>query len=120
MLGGISAQMEEVKSDIGAAKKDLSEKIEKGNEATRELKERMDHNDQTFAERVTAVVASLPGFGGMAGPAAPVFSSDGQSSFARSYASCASSSGGSSSFSAGPVPLPGRQRRTCTGIAGKA
>ena len=65
MLGGISQQMAGVKTDIEESKKDLAERIEKGNEETRQLKARMDDNDRTFADRVTAVVASLPGFGGL-------------------------------------------------------
>ena len=89
-----------VKTDIEESKKDLAERIEKGNEETRQLKARMDDNDKTFADRVTAVVASLPGFGGLPGQqddpgSTPVFSSGGQSNLSKTYASCVSSMGSS-------------------------
>ena len=107
MMAELSAKMGVVHADIGAVREDLGKKIEEGNKATMDLKKRLDHNDDTFAERVAAVVAGLSD--PQAGPT-PVFSSNGQSSTSLlsqrdSYASCfsGSSSGGNSSSSSSDV-----------------
>ena len=98
--------MKEVKDEIGDVRKDLGDRITKGNKAALELKKRLDDNDRTFADRVTAVLAGLPG--DKSGQL-PTFSSSGQSSSQVTYASCFSSSQDSSD--PGPwstsVPLTG-------------
>ena len=62
-MEGLSNQMVGVRTDIVDVKRDLGEKIQKGNEATDELRARMDENDRTFARRVAEVVAGGPGAG---------------------------------------------------------
>ena len=57
----IGAVKVELSADIGAVKHDLSAKIEEGKQATMELRKRMDDDEATFADRVAAVVANLPG-----------------------------------------------------------
>ena len=97
LMEGLPTQMVEVRSNIGDVKKDLSDRINEGTAATEELKKRMDHNDNTFADRVAAVVRGLGGddqWGGI-----PVLSSAGQSGPVRTYASCFSSAASSTSAS---------------------
>ena len=61
MMQGLTAKMDVVHADIGLVRKDLGEQIAKGTKETAELKKRMDENDATFADRVAAVVAAIPG-----------------------------------------------------------
>ena len=89
-------------------KKDLGERINRGNRETEKLKERMDQNDATFADRVAAVVGQLPS---MNDPT--TFSSAGQSSTVRMYASCFNGVQDSdpSANQGGPPPMAGRLSR---------
>ena len=74
-----------MREDIVDIKKELGERIDKGNEVTAELKRRMDDNDANFDKRVAAVVASLPGVSDNP-PQGPGLSAS--SSSTGSYASC--------------------------------
>ena len=96
MMEGLTASMGEVKQDVGAVKRELGEEICKGNEATLELKKRMDHDELTFDDRVAKVIRNLPQ-AGMGPSPTPVFSGTNQSSIVQSYASCVSSTPGPSS-----------------------
>ena len=60
--------MDGVRTDIGSVRKELGDQIAKGNEETLELRKRMDKNDDTFAERVTSVIALIPGMAVMVPP----------------------------------------------------
>ena len=99
MMERISNQMGGVRDDIGTVRTELGEKIQESKDATNALKERMDISDSTFKTRVMEVMSTvgiLPdGAGTTDDPAGPVptFSSAGQSSSSRSYASCFSSTG---------------------------
>ena len=110
MMSKLSDTMTAVRTDIGTVRTELSEKIEAGNKATRDLERRMDKNDKTFADRVAAVVVGLNG-----GPpdSVPTSSSAGQSSASNilngaSYAS--SVINGQSLSSAGGQSLSGQGR----------
>ena len=82
LMQGLTVQMAGVREDIGDAKKDLGERIEAGSKATEELKKRMDKSDDTFADRVAAVVASIGD-----GSYTPISSGEGPSSSGASYSS---------------------------------
>ena len=61
MMRGLTAQIGEFRTDIVDVRRDLSQKIAEGSRATRRLDERMDKNDETYADRVAAVVLGQPG-----------------------------------------------------------
>ena len=104
MMQGLSAQMSGVSVDIVQVKKDLGAQIEKGNKATDDLRERMDRNDATFADRVRAVMDGLPADQSHQSQSTTGASVSGSSR--ASYASCLSSTSGSASGSAPSCTVP--------------
>ena len=109
-----------MRDNIGAVRSDLGARITEGNRATEELRERMDRNERTFADRVAAVIAKLPAsgidpHGGLAFGDSSKSSNDGTSR--ASYASCFSSDGrprtslggSSSGRPSGHLPGPTRE-----------
>lgn len=95
----IGTVKEELGADITAMREDLAGKIESSNQATLELKKRMDENDKRFDDRVAEVVAKLGGVPGGSGPPGGHAAGSKYSSF---FTQDGPSSSSSSSYSGGP------------------
>ena len=110
MMMGLTAQMGDVREDISTVRKDLGYQIDKGRNETEELRKRIEHNENTFADRVAAVISGMP-----QPPGYPVFSDSNQSDSAKSYASCFASDPWGRRCRICHVSSPGRPKRTNTG-----
>ena len=59
MMLGLTANVKEVRDDIGEVKKDPGEQISQGRKETEELKRRLDDQDNAFEDRVAGVIQKL-------------------------------------------------------------